>query len=211
MEWHCYTKLCPGYTGEVSSPFFHRDYRHNWSLKVLLGTVTWQGTTEKLSHLILALNGCSLGPCLNWVAHTMAYLVQIWNREASSAISGGLQYSEGPRELVVPLVGDSESDPENIYWWEEDLGKWMTLDFNQTWKRNEMLWMEVAMTNVVVSGIKWIPNRTAMPSPTYPWHLSEKQNTIGLDRLGWAEMPVLSLYDFPLPIGELPRNILPGV
>lgn len=71
--------------------------------------------------------------------------------------------------------------------------------------------MEVAMTKVVVNGVKWIPKRIAMPSPTYPWDLSEKQNTIGLDRFGWAEMPVLSFYDFPLPIGELPRNILPGV
>lgn len=71
--------------------------------------------------------------------------------------------------------------------------------------------MEVAMTKVVVNGVKWIPKRIAMPSPTYPWDLSEKQNTIGLDRLRWPEMPVLSSSDFPLPLGELPRNILPGV
>lgn len=54
--------------------------------------------------------------------------------------------------------------------------------FQPDMEKNEMLLMEV--TSIVVNSVKWMPKRIAMPSPTYPGDLSEKQNTIGFDRLG---------------------------
>ena len=62
---------------------------------------------------------------------------------------------------------------------------------------------------VVINSVTWMSRRIAMPSLIHPWDPSQKQNTTGLDRVDWPEVPILCSYDFPALIGELPENILP--